>query len=164
MRRREETLVSRVRRALEAAADARAAVRAVVEAVHDSSARYDWTGVYLLEGAESLVLSHFLGEPTPHTRIPLDQGICGAAARERKTLIVADVNADSRYLACSLKTKSEIVVPIMRDGVVLGEIDIDSWTPDAFGPADRAELEQVAALLAERLLQMMPVMPREASH
>ena len=147
----ETPLVTRVRRALDAAGDGSAAVKAVVEIVHESSGRYDWTGVYLLEGAETLVLSHFVGEPTPHTRIPLDSGICGAAAREKRTLIVADVNADTRYLSCSIRTRSEIVVPVIRDGVVYGEIDIDSWTPDAFGPADRNELEQVAALLAERL-------------
>jgi len=151
-------LVARVRRVVAAAREPREAVRAAVEAVHESSDRYDWTGVYLLEEDETLVLSHYVGEPTPHERIPLGRGICGAAAREKQTLVVPDVGADPRYLSCDLSTRSEIVVPIMKDGVVLGEIDIDSHAPDAFGPADRQELEQIAALLAERFAG------REVSH
>src|SRR6476620_1604133 len=111
---------------------------------------YTWVGIYLLEEDE-LVLGPYRGKPSPHTRIPLGQGICGAAASEKATIVVDDVNADSRYLACSIETKSEIVVPIMRDGEVFGEIDIDSDQPAAFGAADRALLEPVAALLADRL-------------
>ncbi|HZI93851.1 MAG TPA: GAF domain-containing protein [Patescibacteria group bacterium] len=146
-----ERLAARVKRALASARDRSDAVRVAVEAVHDWSDRYDWTGVYLLETEGALVLSHFIGAPTPHTRIPLSMGICGAAAREKQTLIVPDVQADPRYLSCSLATRSEIVVPIIKDGSVYGEIDIDSHKPDAFGAADREELEQVAALLADHL-------------
>jgi L-methionine (R)-S-oxide reductase len=108
---------------------------------------YTWVGIYLLEGDE-LVLGPFLGKPSPHTRIPLGRGICGAAATEKATIIVDDVNADPRYLACSVETKSEIVVPIMDGDEVLGEIDIDSDRPAAFTEADRRLLERVAALLA----------------
>ena len=108
---------------------------------------YSWVGIYLLEGDE-LVLGPFLGKPSPHTRIPLGRGICGAAATAKATIIVDDVNADPRYLACSIETKSEIVVPIMHGARVLGEIDIDSDRPAAFGAADRELLEAVAALLA----------------
>ncbi len=97
------------------------------------------------------MLGPFLGRPSPHTRIPLGSGICGAAASQRETIIVDDVNADPRYLACSIETKSEIVVPIMDGGRVLGEIDIDSDRPAAFGAADRALVEAVAALLATKL-------------
>lgn len=109
---------------------------------------YDWVGIYMMEG-DDLVLGPFLGKPSPHTRIKLDSGICGAAAREEQTVIVDDVNADPRYLACSIETKSEIVVPIFKDGKVIGEIDIDSHTPAAFGEQDRLLLEAVARLLAE---------------
>lgn len=112
---------------------------------------YTWVGIYVLEGDE-LVLGPYLGKPSPHDRIPLNRGICGAAASEQQTIIVDDVNADPRYLACSLDTRSEIVVPIMRDGRVFGEIDIDSDKPAAFGASDRALLESAAAWLAERFL------------
>ncbi len=112
---------------------------------------YTWVGIYLLDGNE-LVLGPFLGKPSPHTRIPLGRGICGAAAAEKSTIVVDDVNADPRYLACSVETRSEIVVPILKGSDVLGEIDIDSDTPAAFGTADRELLEQVAALLA-RVMQ-----------
>ena len=90
------------------------------------------------------MLGPFVGKPSPHTRIPLGRGICGAAATAKATIVVDDVNADPRYLACSLETKSEIVVPILLRGEVLGEIDIDSDRPAAFGDADRALLERVA--------------------
>ena len=86
--------------------------------------------------------------PSPHTRIPLNQGICGAAASQRETIVVDDVDADPRYLACSLETRSEIVVPIMKGARVLGEIDVDSDKKAAFGPGDRELLEATAVLLA----------------
>ena len=111
---------------------------------------YNWVGIYLLDGNE-LVLGPYLGKPSPHTRIPLGRGICGAAASQKATIVVDDVNADPRYLACSVETKSEIVAPIMLDGVVLGEIDIDSDKPAAFGDEDRKLVEGVAAMLAPRL-------------
>ncbi len=109
--------------------------------------KYDWVGIYLLEGRE-LVIHNYLGAPTPHTRIPVGSGICGAAVAEEQTIVVPDVNADPRYLACSLETKSEIVVPI-KGARIYGEIDIDSHTPDAFWENDRRFLEHVAALLAK---------------
>ncbi|MGH9174407.1 MAG: GAF domain-containing protein, partial [Vicinamibacterales bacterium] len=113
---------------------------------------YSWVGIYLLNGDE-LELGPFLGKPSPHTRIALNQGICGAAASHKHTIIVDDVDADPRYLACSLETRSEIVVPIVRGSEVLGEIDIDSDKKAAFGPADRELLESVAALLARKFPQ-----------
>jgi L-methionine (R)-S-oxide reductase len=126
------------------------AMRRTVEILKRERPHYTWAGIYLLEGAE-LVLGPYLGKPSPHTRIPLGRGICGAAATARATIVVDDVNSDSRYLACSLETRSEIVVPILRDGTVLGEIDIDSDMPAAFGSDDRQLLEAVAAMLAEKL-------------
>jgi len=112
---------------------------------------YSWTGFYLMEGADTLVLGPYHGKPSPHTHILLNQGICGAAASTGQTLIVDDVNADPRYLACSLETRSEIVVPIERDGKVLGEIDIDSDELAAFSDEDRRLLEEIAAIVAGRL-------------
>jgi L-methionine (R)-S-oxide reductase len=134
-------------------ASATAAVTAMegaVAALKQGIPYYSWVGIYLVDGDE-LALGPFLGKPSPHTRIPLGRGICGAAATEKRTIAVDDVNSDPRYLACSIETKSEIVVPIMQGTEVLGEIDIDSDRPAAFGPADRRLLEAVAALLAPRL-------------
>jgi len=112
---------------------------------------YDWVGIYLVEGDE-LVLAAWQGPAaTEHVRIPIGQGICGAAAREGQTIIVPDVREDPRYLQCFLSTRSEIVVPIIRDGRVLGEIDIDSDRLAAFGEDDRELLEWVAEALATRL-------------
>jgi len=150
------TLVTELRAAISAAPTAVAAMQAAVALLKERLPHYTWAGVYLLEG-DTLVLGPYVGKPSPHTRIPLGQGICGAAATEKATIIVDDVNADPRYLACSIETKSEIVVPIIYftgDGEqVLGEIDIDSDQPAAFGPADQALLEHVASALAVRLKQ-----------
>ena len=137
--------------AIAAAPDADAAMKQTVELLKDGVAAYTWVGIYLMDGERDLVLGPFRGKPSPHTRISLGSGICGAAATGKATIVVDDVTADPRYLACSLETKSEIVVPIMDGSKVLGEIDIDSDRPAAFGPADRELLEPIAALLAERL-------------
>src|SRR6201993_3150766 len=110
-------------------------MRSMVKLLHDRMLKYNWVGFYMLEpGAEPpmLVLGHFQGAMTPHTRIPLNQGICGAAASSGKTVIVDDVRSDPRYLACSVETKSEIVVPVFVGGQVAGELDIDSHFPAAF--------------------------------
>jgi GAF domain-containing protein len=145
-----DTVLAMVSAAVGPAPDAAAAMQGAVAVLKQAIPYYSWVGIYLLEGDE-LVLGPFLGKPSPHTRIPLGRGICGAAAAEQRTIVVDDVNADPRYLACSIETKSEIVVPIRQDGRVLGEIDIDSDRPAAFGPRDRTLLEGVAALLAPRL-------------
>ena len=130
--------------------DAGRAMTLAVGTLKKAMPDYSWVGIYLLDGNE-LVLGPFEGRPSPHTHIPLGRGICGAAAAEKATIIVDDVNADPRYLACSLDTKSEIVVPIMKGAEVLGEIDIDSDRRAAFGDTDQRMLEAVAALLAERM-------------
>jgi L-methionine (R)-S-oxide reductase len=144
------TLAADLVERIAAAPSADAALKLTVERLAAAVPHYTWVGLYLLEGDE-LVLGPFVGAPSPHTRIPLGQGICGAAATARQTIVVDDVNADPRYLACSLETRSEIVVPILAGDRVLGEIDIDSDQPAAFGEADRALLEPLAAALAERL-------------
>ncbi|MGA7558980.1 MAG: GAF domain-containing protein [Terriglobales bacterium] len=115
--------------------------------------KYNWVGFYMLEtGADPmLVLGHYQGAMTPHTRISLHQGICGAAASSGKTVVVDDVTKDTRYLACSLETKSEIVVPVFVRGKVAGELDIDSHFPAAFGSDDRELVEYCAQLVGQRL-------------
>jgi len=98
-----------------------------------------------------LVLGPYVGAETPHKRIPLNQGICGAAVTHGETVVVDDVNADPRYLACSIETKSEIVAPIFVNGAVVGELDIDSHLPAAFGPDDRRLVEHCASLVGRFL-------------
>jgi L-methionine (R)-S-oxide reductase len=127
-------------------------LRRVVEVLHDRFEHYSWVGIYLVEG-DDLVLGPWKGpEATEHVRIPIGQGICGAAAATGRTEVVDDVNADPRYLACFPSTRSEIVVPIPYEGRVVGEIDIDSDEPGAFGEADRAYLERVALLISPHCL------------
>jgi GAF domain-containing protein len=128
--------------------DAEEVLQAVVDVLHDRIDHYSWVGIYLVEGHD-LVLGPWNGpEATEHVRIPVGQGICGAAAATGQTEVVDDVNADERYLACFPSTRSEIVVPIAYEGRVVGEIDIDSDRPAAFGPDDRAFLERVALLIS----------------
>lgn len=131
-----------------------ALMKGIVALLHEKLTRYNWVGFYMLEkdgDRNVLVLGPFKGTMTPHTRIPLNQGICGAAASTGKTIVVDNVNSDSRYLACSLETKSEIVVPIFVHGKVVGELDIDSHFLAAFGPDDRKLCEHAAVVLGQFL-------------
>ena len=117
---------------------------------------FDWVGFYMIEeglpDAEPvLVLGPYVGADTPHKRIPLNQGICGAAASSGQTLVVDDVTSDPRYLACSIETRSEIVVPVIVNGKVVGELDIDSHAPAAFGDEDRKLVEHCADLVGRYL-------------
>ena len=122
-------------------------LQAVVDGL-EKVEHYSWVGIYLVQGDE-LVLGPWRGpQATEHVRIPVGQGVCGAAAASGATEIVDDVNADPRYLACFPSTRSEIVVPIAHEGRVVGEIDIDSDRPAAFGEDDRAALERLAARVA----------------
>ena len=138
------------------AANARSAhelMTRMVALLHEQMLKYNWVGFYMLEkeGGDVLVLGPFKGTMTPHTRIPLNQGICGAAASSGKTIVVDNVNTDPRYLACSIETKSEIVVPVFVHGKVAGELDIDSHFLAAFGPDDRKLCEHAAAVLGKFL-------------
>ena len=134
----------------------------VVKLLHERMLKYNWVGFYMLENTSAaaqppmLVLGTFQGAMTPHTRIPLNQGICGAAASTGKTVVVDDVSKDSRYLACSLETKSEIVVPVFVRGKVIGELDIDSDFPAAFTPEDRELVEYCANLVGKHLETSRP--------
>jgi L-methionine (R)-S-oxide reductase len=140
--------LAEIGRILDRGGDTDDVLREVVDVLHDRSEHYSWVGIYLVEG-DDLVLGPWQGpEATEHVRIPVGQGVCGAAAASGRTEIVDDVSADPRYLACFPSTRSEIVVPIANEGQVVGEIDIDSDRPAAFGEDDRAFLEQVAALIS----------------
>jgi L-methionine (R)-S-oxide reductase len=125
-------------------------IRSAVRAIRDADPKYDWVGVYLLEG-DTLVLHHYVGRPTEHTRIPVGVGICGTAVAERRDLNVPDVHAVENYLACSVETQSECVVLLRRGARILGQIDIDSDRKAAFDERDLRELRLVADALAEAL-------------
>jgi L-methionine (R)-S-oxide reductase len=130
-------------------------MQAMVKLLHERMLKYNWVGFYMLEpGAKPpmLVLGAFEGAMTPHTRIPLNQGICGAAASSGQTVVVDDVKKDPRYLACSLETKSEIVVPVFVHGQVAGELDIDSHFPAAF-TSEHQDLVQHCAMLVGKKLE-----------
>jgi GAF domain-containing protein len=112
---------------------------------------YTWAGIYNVDGSE-LVLASWSGpSATLHTRIPVGQGICGAAVTEKATVIVQDVTDDPRYLQCFINTRAEIVVPILRDGAPIAEIDIDSDQLNAFTPVDKDFVEWVGQELAKIL-------------
>src|SRR5438270_4050405 len=130
-----------------------AVMRAIIQTLAKEMPHYNWIGFYMLSKTDQniLELGPYYGAPTPHTRIPLDQGICGAAVSQRKTIIVDDVHADPRYLACSIETKSEIVAPIFVHGEVVGELDIDSHAAAAFGSEDRTLVEGCAAIVGNFL-------------
>lgn len=123
--------------------------RFAVDAIATRLEHYDWVGFYMLvpDDHTMLVLGPFHGAPTEHVRIPVAQGICGAAVALGETIVVDDVAADPRYLSCSIETRSEIVAPIRVRGEIVGEIDIDSHAPAAFGAADRNFVEECAALV-----------------
>jgi L-methionine (R)-S-oxide reductase len=144
-------LLSEIRRAASSAPSVESLQQTVVELLSRNLPHYSWTGFYMLdpEDAGILVLGPFVGDPTPHVRIPVTQGICGAAVASGETVIVDDVNADPRYLSCSIKTKSEIVVPIYADGKVIGEIDIDSHDPAAFKQQDKSLLEELSQIIGK---------------
>ncbi len=143
------SLLSRFCELAAAAPSLDALEKAIIEAIASELPHYNWTGFYMLDPGDSqmLVLGAFHGEPSPHIRIPVSQGICGAAVASGETVVVDDVNADPRYLSCSIRTKSEIVVPIRAHGRIVGEIDIDSHTPAAFSESDRKFLEEAARIV-----------------
>lgn len=111
---------------------------------------FDWVGVYALHGNE-LLLDEFVGEPTEHSRIAVGKGVCGTAVAENRNIVVDDVRDLENYLACSLETRSEIVVLIRnQDGKVLGQIDADGHAVGAFDASDEAALGEIAEFLADR--------------
>ncbi len=124
----------------------------LVRELKDRFERFSWVGIYRLHGdLLSLDDREFVGASPEHRRIPLDQGVCGAAARDRTTIVVPDVCADERYLSCSPTVKSEIVVPIVDRGNMVGVLDIDSDVLDAFTDDDRRFLESLVAKAARSI-------------
>ena len=148
-----QDIVSQIRRFAATAADPAALEQFTVHLIAQRLPYYNWVGFYMLDSADDsvLVLGPFHGAPTDHVRIPVTEGICGAAVAQGRTVIVDDVSSDPRYLSCSIETKSEIVVPIRVNGKIAGEIDIDSHDLSAFGAEDRSFLEECAEVIGEFL-------------
>ena len=114
-----------------------------VASLHEQEPAFDWVGVYFVDG-DTLVLGPFRGEPTEHERIAVGQGVCGGVAATGETEVVPDVRERPGHIVCDLKTRSEVVAPIVRDGRVLGVLDVDSNTVDAFGEREVAVIEDAA--------------------
>lgn len=127
-------------------------LKAAVRLIDAYSSGFNWTGVYMMRDG-FLEIGPYVGPKTPHTKIELNSGICGAAATEKKSIIVDDVSVDSRFLTCSPATRSEIVVPLMDGDLCLGEIDIDSNQNSFFSNDDRLMLEEIAAMLVTQIKQ-----------
>jgi GAF domain-containing protein len=125
-------------------------LQAAVRLIDAFSEGFNWTGFYMMRHG-ALEVGPYVGPVTEHTRIELNRGVCGAAASKKETVMVDDVRADPRFIACSLGTRSEIVVPLMDGDTCLGEIDVDSDQPAFFTDEDREMLEMVAEVIVSRL-------------
>jgi L-methionine (R)-S-oxide reductase len=142
-------LLGRAQQIIDSSLDRDAKLQRICELLHHEVDDYDWVGFYLTDrDTRELVLGPFVGEPTEHMRIPFGRGICGQAAERKETFTVQDVSQEANYLSCSTHVRSEIVVPVLKDGHVLGELDIDSHSLAPFGPLDVELLEGMCAMLA----------------
>lgn len=116
----------------------------ICELLKEEVYHYDWVGFYELESEEILILGPYVGKPTDHTHIPVGKGVCGQVAASGKAMTVQDVSQMDNYIACSLDVQSEIVVPVLKEGKFVAEIDIDSHAAAPFTEKDTALLTQIA--------------------
>ncbi|MER3319910.1 MAG: GAF domain-containing protein [Allomuricauda sp.] len=124
----------------------------ICELLRDNVEHYDWVGFYFKNGDKNeLKLGPYAGAPTDHTIIPFGKGICGQVAVSNENFVVPDVAAQDNYIACSITVKAEIVVPLFVNGENVGQIDIDSNTPDPFTDEDERFLEFINEKVAEIL-------------
>lgn len=123
----------------------------ISQLLYDEVEVFDWVGFYLVDtGADrELVLGPFVGEPTDHTRIPFGTGICGQAADTRETFVVQDVSGADNYLSCSIHVQAEIVVPIVKNNELIGELDIDSHTKDSITDDYQQLCEEICEIVAQ---------------
>jgi putative methionine-R-sulfoxide reductase with GAF domain len=125
----------------------------ITQRLHEKMARYNWVGFYMVDPADTniLMVGPYVGSFTPNARIPLDTGLCGAAATSGRTVVVDDVRKDPRYLPGSSMVISEIVVPISVAGRLAGELDVESYFPGTFGKADQEFVEGCAHVVGRYL-------------
>jgi GAF domain-containing protein len=126
-------------------------IQKCIDFLYENFERYNWIGIYFVKG-DYLILGSWKGEKaTEHVKIPIGKGICGSAAQSGRTEVVADVLKDNRYLACFVSTRSEIVVPIKKNGRIIGEIDIDSNVVNAFTNKDVIFFEKISDMLSKHI-------------
>jgi len=145
------TLLKKVTEIISSAVAADDKLLATCKLLRQEVPYYDWVGFYLVDPAQTneLVLGPFVGDPTEHERIAFGQGICGQAAERNETFVVQDVSKESNYSSCSANVKSEIVVPILKNGQIIGELDIDSHALAPFSQEDKEFLGKVCEKIAD---------------
>ena len=150
---RYQEVTSQLRAVLEGETDLLASMTSVVCLLHNAFPYYFWTGFYRRVSEAELLVGPYQGT-LGCLRIPFDRGVCGAAARERRTIVVADVHGFPGHIACDARSASEIVVPVTNAaGDLIAVLDVDSSIPDAFDSVDRRYLEEIATLLRDRQAQ-----------
>lgn len=145
-----ESLQKRVELILSSETSTEEKLQKVCQLLHDEVLHYNWVGFYFKNGdKEELKLGPYVGASTDHIIIPYGKGICGQVAVSNETFVVPDVQQESNYLACSLETKAEIVVPIFKNGENIGQIDIDSHVIDPFTEKDEELLNFICSKVSE---------------
>jgi len=149
----QEELLAEFQQFAQTAPSATSVMEHISRRLHEEMTRYNWVGFYLVDPADPgiLLVGPYVGSFTPNTRIPLDTGLCGAAATTRQTVVVQDVTADPRYLPGSTMVNSEIVVPIVVKNALAGELDVESYFANTFDKAEQAFVEGCAAVVAKFL-------------
>ncbi|MEO0127351.1 MAG: GAF domain-containing protein [candidate division WOR-3 bacterium] len=143
-----DLLLQKITDIVEGNADSKEKLFKICELLKENVPYYNWVGFYIADNAKKeLYLGPFVGEPTEHTKIPFGRGICGQAAARKETFVVQDVSKETNYLSCSVKVKSEIVVPVFKGDKVVAEIDIDSHRISPFTKEDQEFLEQLAKII-----------------
>jgi len=143
-------LINSIMRVVKSANSRKQKLLSICKLLRENIQYYDWVGFYIAnESEKELTLGPYMGEPTEHTKISFGRGICGQAADRKETFVVQDVSKESNYLSCSPLVKSEIVVPIIKNNKVLGELDIDSHVIEPFTEEDIQFLEDVCSIITQ---------------
>jgi L-methionine (R)-S-oxide reductase len=153
MTREHEEILKKYREFASVAPTAEEVMKHIAQRLHETMTRYNWVGFYLVDPADNNILEvgPFVGSFTPNSRIPLNTGLCGAAASSGKTVVVDDVSKDKRYLAGSSLVHSEIVVPIFAKGKLVGELDVESYFPNTFTKPEQEFIEGCSTIVARFL-------------
>ena len=148
-----DELLTEFRSYAKTASSAQALMEHMAIHLHEKMTRYNWTGFYVVDPADAnfLIVGPYAGSFSPHTRVPLDRGLCGAAATTGQVVVVQDVSKDPRYLAGSGMVKSEMVVPIFVNKKLAGELDVESYFADTFTKPEQTFVESCASIVSDYL-------------